>query len=45
MCLNETWLKYKGEFDSFLEGYVHYDYNRPYHNSHIRNSGGVSIYL
>ena len=45
VCLCETWGSYHGEFNDFLEGYFHYDSIRPYSNTHVRNSGGVSVFV
>ena len=43
--LCETWAKYSGEFDSFLNNSVHFDCVRNFNFNLWRNSGGVSIFI
>ena len=43
--LCETWANYIGEFDSFLNQYVHFDCVRYFNSNVWRNSGGVSILI
>ena len=45
IALNETWSKFNGEFNEFLESYIHFDFVRNMKNTSIRNSGGMSVYI
>ena len=45
IALSETWSKFRGEFDSFLSSYVHFDSVRKMKSNSIRNSGGVSVFI
>ena len=40
-----TWVKYSGEFDSYLNQYVHFYCVRNFNSNLWRNSGGVSIFI
>lgn len=43
--LVETWCNFKGEFDSFMNIFCHFDCIRDKRNASFRNSGGVSVFV
>ena len=45
IALCETWCNKFDEFDPFLDGYTHFGNVREMQRNHIRNSGGVSVFI